>query len=349
MVLAAPSARAAVAVGGLDTDALRSALPEEAEEWLGELSPTELPGRDFFSRIPEKLTERVETAAKPVMKTAGIVLLVCVFVSLSRALEINGDGPEYILFAGVAAIGAAAMGDVGSYMARGADLLQSMCDYARVVLPVLSGAAAASGSVSGAAAKYGAAALAMDILLSAARSVAVPCVGGYAALSLADAAVGNDVLRAAKRLLRTMCTTLTTAIAMGFTAALSLTHVVSAASDTLSARLAKTAVSTALPVVGGILADAAGSLTAAAGLLRGSVGVFGILAIAGICLSGVIPLLLRYAVYKLAASLCSCVADKRVGELVGDLGVCFGLMLALNGAGALMLFVSFYSLMRTVL
>ena len=189
----------------------------------------------------------------------------------------------------------------------------------------------------------------MDILLSAARSVAVPCVGGYAALSLADAAVGNDVLRAAKRLLRTMCTTLTTAIAMGFTAALSLTHVVSAASDTLSARLAKTAVSTALPVVGGILADAAGSLTAAAGLLRGSVGVFGILAIAGICLSGVIPLLLRYAVYKLAASLCSCVADKRVGELVGDLGVCFGLMLALNGAGALMLFVSFYSLMRTVL
>ena len=68
------------------------------------------------------------------------------------ALDLGGDRLDTILLAGVAAIGAAARGDVGSYMVRGTDLRQSMCDYARVVLPVLTGAAAASGSVSGASA-----------------------------------------------------------------------------------------------------------------------------------------------------------------------------------------------------
>ena len=57
---------------------------------------------------------------------------------------------------------------------------------------------------------------------------------------------------------------------------------------------------------------------------------------------------IRYLVYKLAAAVCSCVADKRMGELIGDLGACFSLVLALNGTGGLILFVSVYSLMKTV-
>lgn len=348
-LLLAPTASAAGLPWEKELEALTGELPPEAEEWLGDLKPTELPGEGYYSELLEKLLRRTEEAGESVLHTAGIVLLVCVFVSLSRTLELGAGGVDYILLAGVAAIGGAAMGDMQSYLVRGADSLRSMCDYARVVLPLLSSAAAASGSAAGAAAKYAVTALFMDLLLSASRQVALPCVGACAALSLADAAVGNGVLKSAKQLLRSVCTTLTTAIATGFTLVLSLTHVISGAADSLAARMARTAVSAALPVVGGILADAAGSLTAAAELLRGSVGVFGILAIGGICLSGLIPLLLRYLVYRLAAALCSCVADKRMGELVGDLGSCFGLMLALNGAGALMLFVSIYSLLRTVL
>lgn len=332
-----------------DCEALREAIPEEAEELLQGLSPTELPGEGFFPVLGERIIDMAEEAARPVIHTAGIILLICVFISLSRSLELGGSAPNIIVFAGVAAIGGASMGDLQAFLPKGAESLQTMCDYARVLLPMLSGAAAASGSTSGAAAKYGVAAVAMDILLSLSRNVAVPCVGGYAALSLADAAVGNEVLKSAKHLVRSLCITMTTSIAMGFTGVLSLTHVIGTSADTLAARLAKTAVSTALPVVGGILADAAGSLAAAAGLLRGTIGVFGIIVIGTICLSGVIPLFLRYLAYRLSAALCSCLADKRMGELVGDLGTCFGLMLALNGAGALMLFVSIYSLMRTVL
>lgn len=54
--------------------------------------------------------------------------------------------------------------------------------------------------------------------------------------------------------------------------------------DALAARVTKTAVSAALPVVGSILSDAASTLAAAAGTLKATIGIFGLLAVAAICL-----------------------------------------------------------------
>ena len=92
----------------------------------------------------------------------------------------------------------------------------------------------------------------MDVLLSVARSVLVPCVCGYAALSVADAAVGNEILKTAKKIMKTVCTALLSAVCVAFTAWLSLTGVVTGTADALAARVTKTAVSAALPVVGSI-------------------------------------------------------------------------------------------------
>ena len=49
-------------------------------------------------------------------------------------------------------------------------------------------------------------------------------------------------------------------------------------------KLAKSAVSAVVPVVGSILSDAAESVLAGAGLLRGMVGTAGTLALLGVCL-----------------------------------------------------------------
>ena len=348
-VLLPATALAAPLEDMLDTAPLTQELPEEAAELLEGVSPTASPGEGPLRRLAEAALERAEAEVSAVCRTAGILLLVCVFVSLSESFALDRRGPPYVVFAGVAVIGAASISDLDSFLRLGLDSLASLTDYSRVLLPVLAAASAASGAVGGAAAKYGATALMMDVLLTAGRSAVAPCICAYAALSLAGAAVGNEVLTAAKKLMKSVCTVLLSGICMAFTAWLALTGVVAAAADTLTARVTKTAVSAALPVVGGILSDAAGSLSAAAGVMRSSIGVFGLLAVLGICLGSLTALGVRYLVYKLSAAVCSCVTDKRLGELVRDMGTCFGLMLSLNGAGALMLFISIYSLMRTVL
>ena len=69
---------------------------------------------------------------------------------------------------------------------------------------------------------------------------------------------------------------------------------------------------------------------------------------AAICLPPVLTLGVRFFVYKLTAAVCECVADKRFSELISNLGTAFALLLAINGAGAMMLFLSLYSLIQTV-
>ena len=332
----------------LDTTELVEELPGEARELIGDLRPDKLPDDSLPERLWGAFRDQITSHLSGALHTAGILLLVCVFVALSETLELGKASPPFIIYAGVAAIGASAISDLDSYLQMGMESLRELSEYSRVLLPVLSTASAAAGGVSAAAGKYAATAMMMDALLSAANAVVAPGICAFAALSLANAALGSELLAMAKKLVKTVCTSVLSALCMGFTAWLTLTGVLSGVSDTLTARMAKTAISGALPVVGGILADAAGSLSAAAAVMRNSIGIFGLLAVAGICLESVCSLAVRYMMYRISAAVCTCVANKRLGELIRDLGTCFGLILSLNGAGAMMLFVSVYSLMRTV-
>jgi stage III sporulation protein AE len=331
----------------LGLDSLTEELPEEASRYMSGLKPEELPGQGILDDLVTAALSSAEDELAAVTKTARLLLTVCVIVSLADALELGSAQIQCVFFAGIAAIGAAGMGDLDSFLRLGTESLHKAAEYAKVVLPVLSASAAAGGAAAGAAARYAATALFLSVLLDAADLVILPCISGLAALSLADAAIGNNVLKSAKKLLKRICELLLTGLCLGFTAWLTLTGAVSDPADAFAARAAKTAISTALPVVGGILSDAAGTLSAAAGVLRGSIGVFGILALAYICIGPLAALGVRYLAYKLAAVFCCCVSDKRLTKLVEDLGSCFGLILALNGAGAMMLFFSLYSLIRT--
>ena len=68
-----------------------------------------------------------------------------------------------------------------------------------------------------------------------------------------------------------------------------------------------------------------------------------------LCLGPFAALGVRYLVYKLASSLCECVSDGKLAELIDSFGTCFGMVLGLNGVGALMVIVSVFSIMRTVI
>ena len=226
-------------------DELTEALPEEAAPILSGVSPEELPQESVWRTLLRTAWEKVRSSAADICRTGGILLCVCVLVSLTDTLDLGSRAPPYITFSAVAVIGTATISDLRSYLSLGTETLQTHSDYSHVLLPVLSSAAAASGAAGSAAAKYAATAVCMDVLLSVARSVLVPCVCGYAALSVADAAVGNEILKTAKKIMKTVCTALLSAVCVAFTAWLSLTGVVTGTADALAARVTKTAVSAA--------------------------------------------------------------------------------------------------------
>ena len=152
--------------------------------------------------------------------------------------------------------------------------------------------------------------------------------------------MGNEGLKRIAGTLKWVVTTVLTVLLLAYVGYLTVSGVVAGTADAVAVKAAKFTVSSMVPVVGGILSDAAETVLAGAGILKSAVGVFGMLAILSMCLVPFLQLGVHYLAYKLTAALAATVADGRVAGLIDGIGGAFGLILGMTGASALLLLVS---------
>lgn len=333
---------------GLDLSVLEEEMPEAASDILGKSAAEDMDTEGMLERIGTAALSALSGTLREVCASAGIILAVVLICSLTQAADSSGRSVNYVSLAGVAAISASCITDVNSYMGQALEALETLSTYSKVLMPTLTTLSAATGAVSAGAAKCAATMIFMDVLLRLARSLVLPAVCAFASLAVVDAAVGNGALKAAAGLMKTICNWFLTLLTLAFTAWLSLVSVVSGTADAAAARMTKTAVSAALPVVGRIVADAASALAAAGATIKSTAGVLGLLVVLCVCLLPFVQLGVRYLVYKATAALCACFAQGKLSQLVDAVGSCFGMLLALTGVGAMILFISVFAFMRVV-
>jgi stage III sporulation protein AE len=329
----------------LQTGKLENALPEEAGKTLGGMKVTD--SLDLAGSS-QKLLKGVQSNLGGIfangLKSAAVILMIAVLCStVSTAFE---GGAKYAILAGILAISAVSISNVNAFIGLGSRTLEDLSTFSKMLLPTLTTAAAASGAVTSAAAKYAATTLFVDILMSISRSVIVPLIYAYTATSIAEAALGGEGLTGASNLLKWLARTLMLGIVLLFVAYMSLTGVISGTTDAVTIKALKTTMQTILPVVGSIIADASETVLAGASILRNAIGIFGFLAIAATCLYPFLHLGVNYLLYKAAAGLSGAVADSRITKLVNSVSTAFGMMLGLVGASALMLFISIISVIK---
>ena len=347
LLLAAP-ARA------LDWDELRASLGlEEVEQALpaaaGDLTLS--PEEDYGEALRRLLGEGLEESGgfmREGLREALLLVLAAVLVSLFTALRPAESGPDSTRIAGVLVVAAVAAGTLRLGCGLGQKLLDELGDLSHVLLPGLTAAAAFSGAVSSAAAKYAAAALFMDVVLTAARTLLLPLIGAYLAAALAGAAFEGEGLAAAAAFLKWLATSLLLAMGLGFVVYLSLSGLAAGAVDAAALRVTRTGLSTALPVVGSIVSDAGAAILASANLMKTTLGVFGLVAVTAVCLAPFLRLGIRYLLYKAAAALAGALAGGAMGKAVSAAGSALALLLGTVGLCSLALFFSVYSFMRVV-
>ena len=76
-------------------DELTEALPEEAAPILSGVSPEELPQESVWRTLLRTAWEKVRSSAADICRTGGILLCVCVLVSLTDTLDL-GSRPRRI-------------------------------------------------------------------------------------------------------------------------------------------------------------------------------------------------------------------------------------------------------------
>ena len=154
------------------------------------------------------------------------------------------------------------------------------------------------------------------------------------------ACLPENRLGAIAEALKKLVTWILTTALLVFTIYLSIVRIISGSADSATVKVAKAAISGVVPVVGGIIADASETVLAGAGMLKNTIGVFGMLAILAACAYPFLQLGVQYLLYKLTAYLASVVGAPGLCKLIDGLGGAFGLILGMTGGCALLLLIS---------
>lgn len=341
LLCAVPALGAELAVPGLDR------MWEEAEGY-GVAEETTLD--QGLSNLLDSAVDQVGALFRTSLSTAARLVVVALLCALAEnAGTGEGEGLQAVTIAGALAITALTMTDMDAMIGLGRDTLGKMEGFSELLLPVVAVLTAASGGITGAAARQGATVLFSQLLIAAMDRLLVPLVYAFVAVSCAHAAVGNPGLKKVADFLKSTVTFLLTALLLAFVGYLTASGAIAGSVDAAAVKAAKLAISRAIPVVGGILADASESVLAGAGALRGTVGAAGMVVVLAICLTPFLRLALQYLVYKAAAALCATVAQPKLSGLIDAIGSAFGLVLGMTGAGALVMLVSLVSAVKAVI
>lgn len=321
---------------------LRRAAPEAAE--LAEEGDLAAGLSSLWERAWGEASAYLLAGARSVAAiAAGVVLL-----GAAESAFSGGAAPRFTTMVGALWVTAVSAGDLGTLIGLGRETVSRVSLMAKVLLPVMAGATAASGGVAVASVGQVAAVFFSDLLLSVIQGVLLPAVYLYIGVSAAGAVLEGETMAGLGRLLKKAVTWSLTGMLTLFTGYLTISGAVAGAADARAVKLAKAAVSGAVPVVGGILADAAETVLAGAGLLRATVGSFGTLAVLGLCLAPFLRLGSQYLLYQGAALVAQTAGPKKLTALLSALGDAFGLVLAMTAASAVLLLIALVSSLTAV-
>lgn len=326
-----------------------SAVPDDARDISGTIEPD---GTYDAAGALERLWRRIINDAAEELRgnvqSAAALVAIAMCSALAGSLTKDAAIRDYISIASVCAAAALLVGGVDGLVSQTSTALARMSDYSRAALPAIFTAAAACGAVVSASARYAAVCVAIDILMSAAQRVVIPLTYAFLALSLCDGIFDNALIKTCQRFSKWVATTFMTVFTILFSGYIGLTGIVTSGVDAVAARTARTVISTALPVVGGIISDAASTVLSAAQMIKNSAGALSLVAVAALCAGPFVTLSVKILLFRAAATACDMVPNTRLSSFVGDVGTALRMLLGLVGCCAIMLFISFTAAIKVV-
>lgn len=330
-----------------DAEAVEDSLDPQTRALLGDIDPLEQADvpQHIFTILKQAVSQNggvLRDAARSMVR----LLMIVVLCQLADAV-VDEKGRQVVTISGALAIMSCCVSDVRAVIEMGRSTIGEVADFSTALLPVMVSAATVSGSLSGAAAIYTLTTAFSGLLIRSTDNVLIPAVYAYLALALTDAASGRDRTKKLRELIGWMIEKGLKAVVYIFTGLLSVTGLLTAASDSAALKVTKSAISSAVPVIGGIISGAADTVLSGAVLLKNAIGTFGMLSVFAIF---IVPFLFMgscYIMLKITAAL-SGIFDGTHSGLLEAISAAMGYILAMSASCALMALLSCCFFIRVV-
>ena len=330
----------------LKASALEIEAPTISPEYRDQMPENTASLQEGLADLVKKAVMAVRPDIREAARISGgimaAVLLGSMVQTVSSSAQKTGETACIVVIAATMLTSANAM------IHLAADTVGEMGNYGKLLLPVMTAALAAQGGVTSSGAIYAGTAFFSALLQSAMDSFLVPGIWLFLALRCAGAVTGEDLLKRTGDLLKQFLSWCLKLLLTVFTTYLSLTHVISGATDAAALKAAKVSMSSFVPVVGGILSDASEAVLVSAGVLKNAAGLYGILAVLALFLQPFLRIGLQYLLLKITAALCSVYASTRVTGILDSFSTAMGLLLGMTAAGCSMVLISTVCFMKGV-
>jgi len=291
-----------------------------------------------FKTIRPGMLEAVKTCISLIAAS----LLVGILSNLAESAK------SAVTMTGTVTVGMIMFQPVNTLIKLGAETVEQISQYGKLLLPVMTGALAAQGGVSKAGAIYVATAFFDALISSAVAQLLVPMVYIFLCISIVCKLFRQPLLEELRRFLKWLTTWGLKTVLYVFTGYISITGVVGGTTDAAMLKATKLTISGMVPVVGSILSDASEAVLVSAGIVKSAVGVYGLLAVVALWIGPFMKIGIQYLLLKLTAGICEMFGPKAMAGLVKEFSTSMGLILAMTGTVCLVFMISIICFMKGV-
>ena len=296
-----------------------------------------------ISSVFSIIFETAKNSAKGPMGVSALLLGILVLCAvLEGAKEAAGNKSLHNTAAGASSLAVClvcAM-PIAAFITSTANAISSACNFAGVFVPVFAGVLTVSGQPMAAA---GYSAFMMAVLEGCSviiGDVVIPLLKIFLAVSVTASIAPSFKIDGVITAFDKNIKWILSFFASLMVGTLGVTSLVSATADNAASKALKFAVSSGVPVIGSMLGDALATVQGCIGMLRSSVGGFGIIAIAFIF----IPPMISCFLWRLCIGICGFAAEafgiKPVQQLLKSIGAVLSILLSVLTFTAVVLILS---------
>lgn len=324
---------------------------EDAESYTGEfLENTDLKqvleqaiqgnidNKVIYGNILKLLGKEINLSIGTLVSILVIVVIHGILKSITDELE-NNNISQIIYFVQYILIVTLIMSNFTEMVKLVKETAEDLVGFINVLLPLLLTLMIYTGSITTSTILEPIILFAINLISNAIKNLLIPVVFIIVVFSIISKISEKVQIEKLSKFLRTGVVWVLGIVLTLFVGVVSLEGTLSSSVDGITAKTAKAAVSSVIPVVGKVLGDVVDSVLGCGVILKNAVGLVGVIVIIGICIMPIIKIGILSIIYSLSSALIQPIADTKIVKLLEEMGGVFKILLGILCAISVMLII----------
>ena len=282
----------------------------------------------IYKKILNILGTEVQTGIKSLLSILAIIIIHSILKSISESLE-NDSISKLIYYVQFIAIVTIIMSNFSDVINLVKQTSNNLIGFMNTLIPVLVSLMLYTGSITTTSILEPIILFLINFIGNLIQNILIPIILIIASISIISKI--SDQVQVAKlsKFLKSSTLWFLGIILTIFVGIVSLEGTLASSVDGITAKTAKSIVSSAVPVVGKILGDVVDSVLGCGIILKNAVGFVGVVIIISICIVPILKLSVLTISYKLVASISEVIADAKIVKLLDEMGDIFKILLGI--------------------